>query len=354
MGAHELAFVGLAGSGVGTVLGVPMVWRGWRGSARGRDVRLFGWALLLMSTVAGLISARLAGLAPASAGTEHAINLIGLLAWPMLVLYARYAVALPLTRALAAWWLPAAGYAALLTVRAGLGASTRVPFLWLAPVACSFTVASALTLWRHRARRRDVVVPAESVVAFLAVLNVAQLVRMEFGHIAPLRALVPLVMSLGFAGLAAYAVWRVTAHNAGHTEPTARNAVPAKYYERSGFDEAAARALLARMHHALSRDRLHTRIDLTLAELSALIGATPHQVSEALNRYAGTSFTDLLTRRRIDDVKGQLLDPANDRFTIEGIGASAGFGSRSALYAAFRRLEGTTPTEFRRARTSSQ
>ena len=26
MGAYELAFVGLAGSGVGTLLGLPMVW----------------------------------------------------------------------------------------------------------------------------------------------------------------------------------------------------------------------------------------------------------------------------------------------------------------------------------------
>jgi AraC-like DNA-binding protein len=46
-------------------------------------------------------------------------------------------------------------------------------------------------------------------------------------------------------------------------------------------------------------------------------------------------------------MKAQLLDPASERFTIEGIGASAGFGSRSALYAAFRRFEGMTPTAFR-------
>ncbi|MET0555873.1 MAG: helix-turn-helix domain-containing protein [Vicinamibacteria bacterium] len=46
-----------------------------------------------------------------------------------------------------------------------------------------------------------------------------------------------------------------------------------------------------------------------------------------------------------------MLDPSSDRYTVEGIGASAGFGSRSALYAAFRRLEGITPTEFRKRRS---
>ena len=71
MGAHELAFVGLAGSGVGTALGVPMI---WPPSRRSLDVRLLGAALVLMSAIAALISARLAGLTPASPEVEHAIN----------------------------------------------------------------------------------------------------------------------------------------------------------------------------------------------------------------------------------------------------------------------------------------
>jgi AraC-like DNA-binding protein len=95
---------------------------------------------------------------------------------------------------------------------------------------------------------------------------------------------------------------------------------------------------------------LFARADLTLADLAAAVGCSPHQASEALNRYGGVSFHDLINQRRVDDVKAQLADPASDRFTIEGIGASAGFGSRSALYAAFRRLEGTTPTAYRAAR----
>jgi AraC-like DNA-binding protein len=50
---------------------------------------------------------------------------------------------------------------------------------------------------------------------------------------------------------------------------------------------------------------------------------------------------------RVEEVKAQLRDPVNDLFTIEGIGLSAGFGSRSALYTAFKRLERITPTQFR-------
>jgi AraC-like DNA-binding protein len=267
---------------------------------------------------------------------EHAINLLGLFGLPIVVLYARYASAAPITAAHAAWWLPAAGYVALIGARAVVDDTTRVPFAWLAPLVCGFTAAAALTLWRHRAHRREVVIPAESVVAFAALLNLAQLVRMEFGHIAIIRAIVPMVMSLGFVAIAVFA-----------TRSTFAKAAAGKRYERSGLDELSARQLLARIDGSLRGDRLYRRVDLTLAHLAAAVGATPHQVSEALNHYAGSSFTDVVARMRVDDVKAQLRDPVNDLFTIEGIGLSAGFGSRSAIYSAFRRLEDVTPTEFR-------
>lgn len=345
MGAHELAFVGLAGSSVGTAIGLPMA---WPRSDRARDVQVLGIALVVMSVIAGLISARLAGLAPSSAATQHAINLLGMTALPLLVIYARFARHASIT-AVQAWWLaPAASYAAIVMSRATQGLETEIPFSWIAPIVCSYTVAGAITVWRHRAHKRQVVVPPELVIGFMAALNVAQLVRMEFAHIAPVRALVPIVMSAGFAAMAAFAAWRATS-----SQPDVTHAPPAHArYERSGLDESSARRLLSRIDEALTRDRVHTRVDLTLAHLAAAIDATPHQVSEALNRYAGTSFADLLMRHRIDEVKSQLRDPANDRYTIEGIGASAGFGSRSALYTAFKKLEGTTPTEYRKARSS--
>lgn len=339
MGSYELAFVGLAGSGIGTALGLPMA---WPRSNRPFDVRLLGFSVLLTSMAAGLISARLAGLAPATALVEHTINLLGLCAFPLVVLYARHAVALPISAAQAAWWIPAVGYAALIAIRSLADDTTRVPFAWLAPLVCGFTAAAAITLWRRRAHRRDVVIPAESVVAFVALLNVSQLIRMEFGHVAVIRAIVPIVMSLGFVAIAAFAVWSTSSRT-----PVSRR------YEHSGLDETAARQLLTRIDQALTRDRLFTRVDLTLAHLAAAVDATPHQVSEALNRYAGESFADLINRLRVEDLKAQLRDPVNDLFTIEGIGLSAGFGSRSAMYAAFKRREGVTPTVFRaRARNA--
>lgn len=339
---HELAVAGLVGSGVGTALGAPMAWPGAR---RTRDAKLLGAMLILASAIAALISARLAGLLTAGAAVDHAINLLGLTALPVAVLYVFHdgTDAAPFPHATLLWG-PVAVYFGLAVARAGLGIDTRVPFVWLLPVVLGFTALSIASLSRPSGPVEGLV-PRKWLVAFLVALNVSQILRMTFGPVVPVRAIVPLVLSTGFVALVALVAWR-TVSGAVNDAEAARPPAPPRY-ARSGLDADEAREMLARIDRALTHDRLFARPDLTLAQLAAAAGCSSHQLSEALNRYAGTSFRDLLQRKRVDDVKTELGKADSDRFTIEGIGASAGFGSRSALHAAFRRLEGTTPAEYR-------
>jgi AraC-like DNA-binding protein len=345
MGTFELAVVGIAGSGFGTALGAPMV---WPGPARPLEVRLMGGWLLAVSAIVGLISLRVIGVVPATSVVEHAINLLGLGAYPLVYLYIREQVEPRVLAIRMLWlWAPAVVYAVALLVRALSGDTTRVPFLWMLPVLLAFTALCAVEARRTGTIRRTPLVPARWIVLFLVVLNIAQIIRMLFGHVPPVPALVPLVMTLGLVAMVGLVAWRAldSAPQAQTPEEPVR-----PRYERSGLDEVAAVALLARIDEALTRDRLFADQGLTLARLAAAVDATPHQVSEVLNRHAGVSFHERLNRLRVADVKAQLLDPAADRFTIEGIGGAAGFGSRSALYTAFRRIEGVTPTEFRARR----
>jgi AraC-like DNA-binding protein len=349
MGTIELAVVGIAGSGIGTALAAPMV---WPGPARPLEVRLLGAWLLATAAIVGLISLRVIGAVPASSAVEHSINLLGLGAYPLLYLYIREQVE-PRAEAIRVRWLwgPAIVYAVTLTARGLSGSTTRVPFLWMLPVLLAFTVMCAVEALRTRTGQRTPLVPARWIVVFLVLLNIAQTIRMLFGHVPPVPALVPLVMTCGLVAMVGLVAWR--ALDSPPKVQTREEPVRPRY-ERSGLDEVAALALLARMDEALTRDRLFADQGLTLARLAAAVDASPHQVSEVLNRHAGVSFHERLNRLRVADVKAQLLDPAADRFTIEGIGGAAGFGSRSALYAAFRRIEGLTPTEFRARRRPAE
>ena len=299
-----------------------------------------GW-LLAGSAVAALISARVIGLVPVGPVVEHAVNLLGLGGYPLLYLCLRQQAGRPLQSRQAVWlWAPAAVYLAILLLRISAGTGTRVPFIWLLPMLLSFTAICATAVYGRQDRSRDSLVPGRWMVGFLLVLNAAQIVRMQFGHVALVPALVPLVMAAGFVATVALVVWRML------DRPVA---LPLRgpRYEKSSLDSDAAAALLVAIDRVLVGDRLFADPHLTLARLATAAGSTPHQVSEVLNRYASVTFHELLNRHRVADVKAQLADPAAARFTIEGMGAAAGFGSRSALYTAFRRIEGVTPTEYR-------
>ncbi|MBX9600274.1 MAG: helix-turn-helix domain-containing protein [Bryobacteraceae bacterium] len=339
MGTYELAILGLAGSGFGTAVSVPMFWP----RSRPRDVRLLGGAIFLMSLIAALISGRLAGLVPSAPFIEHTVNLLGFFALPLAVFHTRAGTGAQDVFGKAAWlWTPAAAYVTAIAARSALGLDSRLPFVFLIPILLGFTALCAVTVWTPGAARRATVIRPDYIVVFLIVLNLAQILRTVLGHIPLVRVVVPLTACAGFLAMVIFAAWR----GMGGTPPEP-SASASPRYQRSTLNDAHAAELLARIEHAMTHDRIFTRPDLTLAQLAAAVESTPHQVSQVLNCLGRASFSDLVNRRRVEDVKARLLHPASARLTIEGIGAAAGFGSRTAMYAAFQRFEGKTPSAFR-------
>jgi len=118
-------------------------------------------------------------------------------------------------------------------------------------------------------------------------------------------------------------------------------------YVRSSLGDADASELESRLGAVMANERPWLDCNLSLDQLAAAAGASPHHLSELLNAKMGTSFNELVARHRLEEARQRLADPANDRYTIEAIAESSGFASRSSFYAAFRRAFGTTPTRYR-------
>lgn len=89
--------------------------------------------------------------------------------------------------------------------------------------------------------------------------------------------------------------------------------------------------------------------DFTLPRLAELVGDTRNNVSEAINlRYRG-NFNGLINEYRIKEACRRMNDRANyDQYTIEAIGQSVGFLSRSAFSKVFKEITGLTPGAYQR------
>ncbi|HSZ25188.1 MAG TPA: helix-turn-helix domain-containing protein, partial [Cytophagaceae bacterium] len=52
---------------------------------------------------------------------------------------------------------------------------------------------------------------------------------------------------------------------------------------------------------------------------------------------------------RVEEFKQKLKDPANKRFSLEGLAFECGFGSKASFQRAFLKNMGITPSEYRKS-----
>lgn len=89
---------------------------------------------------------------------------------------------------------------------------------------------------------------------------------------------------------------------------------------------------------------LETTLDLQ--SLAKLVDMKPHFLSMLINQKGGRNFFDFVNSFRINEFKEQVLDPANQNYTLLSIAYSCGFNSKTAFNRAFKNITGKTPSEY--------
>lgn len=87
--------------------------------------------------------------------------------------------------------------------------------------------------------------------------------------------------------------------------------------------------------------------DMSLGRMAELTGFSQKLVSQAINEEWQKSFPQLLAEYRIREACRRMQDEEHyGHMTIEGIGQSVGFHTRSNFFATFKRITGLKPTEY--------
>jgi AraC-like DNA-binding protein len=104
-------------------------------------------------------------------------------------------------------------------------------------------------------------------------------------------------------------------------------------------------AVIERLQELMELEKIYCDADLSLQKLSALLGITPHQLSEILNDRLDTNFRSFVNSYRINAAKKLLLE--NDAMSIIRAARQCGFNSKTVFNTAFLKSEGMSPTQFR-------
>jgi AraC-like DNA-binding protein len=88
---------------------------------------------------------------------------------------------------------------------------------------------------------------------------------------------------------------------------------------------------------------------ISLAEVSKAAGASVFHFCKVFHKATGLTFTDYVSRVRVEDARARLLNP---NLRVSEIAYDVGFQSLTQFNRTFKRVFGQSPSEFR-ARLSS-
>jgi AraC-like DNA-binding protein len=90
-------------------------------------------------------------------------------------------------------------------------------------------------------------------------------------------------------------------------------------------------------------DELYLDPDLDIYKLSKIAGVSSRNITKSIKSTEYHNFSEWVNKYRVDFAIQLLEKNSNNQLTIEGIGYNSGFNSRSAMYMAFKKIEGHTP-----------
>jgi AraC-like DNA-binding protein len=116
----------------------------------------------------------------------------------------------------------------------------------------------------------------------------------------------------------------------------------AEKYETLTADEIDLRTI----ELALDENQFYLSKDLSLKSLATILGISQNALSKTINSTSGMNFNDFVNQKRVNEAKKRLLSKDFEHLTIEAIGNSVGFNSKSAFYAAFKKNTNSSPSAF--------
>lgn len=112
------------------------------------------------------------------------------------------------------------------------------------------------------------------------------------------------------------------------------------------IDEKLVKEIQGKINILFETKKIYTNPDLTLSILAKELNIRPQLLSQFINDNLNKSFTQFINEYRIEEAKRLLK--ANTQFKIDAIGFEAGFNSSSTFYSSFKKITGTTPSNYQK------
>jgi len=107
--------------------------------------------------------------------------------------------------------------------------------------------------------------------------------------------------------------------------------------------------LQSRLDLIMKEEKIYLNPDLSLKILSQYLDISEKKCSRFFNAVLKTNFKSYINKYRVLEFKNRVSSGQFDSLTILGIAFDSGFDSKTTFNRVFKKIEGMTPSEFKKA-----
>jgi AraC-like DNA-binding protein len=122
----------------------------------------------------------------------------------------------------------------------------------------------------------------------------------------------------------------------------------AQKYSNSRLSDEEMRRLALQVGQLMEQQKLYLDTEITIDKLADCLHCSKHHLSQVLNAGLNKSFYDFINLYRVEEAKLLLTDSSRAEHKIASIAYDAGFNSLSTFNDVFKKLTGSTPSQYRK------
>ena len=124
-----------------------------------------------------------------------------------------------------------------------------------------------------------------------------------------------------------------------------------RFIDESGFsfkfkNPSVNKVSMANFEFLFFGNHYFLKSDANLEDFALKMNKSKSEINTFIKENFNDSFSELLNKNRVNYFKSLLQSKQHEAFTIEALSEMSGFNNRQSMYNAFKKYEGTSPSEF--------
>lgn len=124
------------------------------------------------------------------------------------------------------------------------------------------------------------------------------------------------------------------------------NNTPKEKYVSSKMEDEKVEYIKKRLLEYMDEKKPYLNSELKRQDVALGINCAPDELSQVLNLYLNTNFTDFINQYRVEEFIVRVKDSSSSIYTLVSLAEQCGFNSRSSFFRSFKKIKSKTPLEY--------